>query len=94
MPCDGRLLIEGRAGIHFRTRFRQRSISYMISFEELIDRVERAYRIGAIKRDERHKGIAGPRYRVEIPLDDTKIVVIVEKTERCLLSITLWPEEP
>jgi hypothetical protein len=85
MACNGRILIEGRAGIHFLTRFRQRSINGMISFNDLINKVKEAYRTGAIERDEKHTGISGPRYRVEVPLNDTRIVVIVEKTDKCLL---------
>jgi len=43
--------------------------------------------------DEKHKGLKGPRYRIYIDVGSNKrLVVVIEKTEECILPITIRPE--
>ncbi len=49
----------------------------------------------AAMRDEKHVGLEGPgtAWRSTFDFRGRRVVVVVERTESCLLAITLWPKD-
>ncbi len=76
---------------HFIIRYRQRRIDRFFELEELLKRVEISWMYGSYEVD--RCGIEGPRYRILIPVNGYRVIVVVEETPGCLLPITTWFEE-
>ncbi|MCD6094993.1 MAG: hypothetical protein J7J99_00335 [Thermoprotei archaeon] len=76
---------------HFLLRYKQRGIDRIVDLDVLINMIEDAWRRGKFSRN--RDGIEGFRFRVEIPYMNRRIIVVVEKTPKCLLPITLWSEK-
>ena len=75
---------------HFTERYIERRIYALSRSEELMQRILQALSRGDFRRDEKHRGVEGPRYQLAIKLGNRRLVVICEKTRSCFKLITLW----
>ena len=91
MTCTN-VLRRGGGWRHFYDRYKLRGVSNIISLEELMEAIRRRYMEGKAHKDEKHSGLKGPRYRIKIERPAHLVIVIVEKTQDCLLPITVWFE--
>lgn len=81
-----------RAWLHFYDRYELRGINKLITLNELEKYILQNYVSGKIQEDKKHPGREGPRYRIHINIGNKLITVIVEKTGKCLLPITVWSQ--
>lgn len=77
---------------HFAVRFRQR-VSGEVSIDRVLELVGDNVRRGVLYIDHKHPGMEGRRYHTHISLNNRRYVVVLEKTSRCYLLITIFPTE-
>ena len=76
---------------HVRLRYVDRNLMDYLGFDELKDKILEYCKKGLWVKDKKHLGLDGSRYTVHISVANyQKITVIVEKTSKCLLPITVW----
>ena len=72
---------------------REKVTTNYLDFSDLKNKIIEYCKKGQWSRDSKHHGFGGPRYKVIIPVTTAQaIAVIIEKTPRCLLPITVWLE--